>query len=350
MEREKIILVTANRVLASWCLHELQAEFDLIVTTPEDCGALCRSQRDAVFVLLDCLCWHDDLCRAIHFHKRFPVILLVDGDNHHVEWGECFNIMSPAHSLSAYLCEKRHSKYGDVFASMERFESEIRLAASTEENVLLLGESGSGKTWTAKRIHALSARARQKFFRVSAADLNPGLVESTLFGTTSGAYTGAVAQQGYFEAANGGTLFIDEIGELPYDIQGKLLNVLETRTCRRLGSPREYSFDARLIFATNKNLEQSVLEHRFRLDLFYRINSLAICVPALRQHPDDIPLLAAKLAGAKGKTLSNSAIEKLRKYSWPGNIRELENVITRSCIFSSAGIISAADIRFSCFV
>ncbi len=364
MEREKVILVTANELLASWCLHELQAMFDLVVVSPED-GKSALCEHDCTCVLLDYFSCPMELYCAIHFQRKYPVVILLDDAASRspdvcrlFADAICFNTVSPAHALRkllvSELCDSfvpdgGMETYAGITGIMKRFDAEIKLAATTEETVLLLGESGSGKSWTAKRIHELSSRSRQKFFRVSAADLNPSLIESTLFGTTGGAYTGAVAQEGYFEAANGGTLFLDEIGELPYEMQGKLLNVLETRTFRRLGSSKEYAFDARLIFATNKDLERCVREHTFRLDLFYRINPLSICVPSLRQHPDDIPLLANKIAGSKGKRLTSSALEKLRRYSWPGNIRELENVIIRSCVFSPAGVISAEDIRFSCY-
>ena len=231
----------------------------------------------------------------------------------------------------------------------DELEEKLRIVASHDECVLLLGESGCGKTWAAKKIHQYSRRCKEKFFNVNVAEFNPNLIEGNLFGITAGAFTGAVSQKGCFEEADRGTLLLDEIGELPVSLQSKLLSVIENRMYKRLGSSKECFFDEKLIFATNKNLEECVKNHTFRSDLFYRINCLTLYIPPLRSHKDDIPSLAKQFSSEHKKFLSSTAIEKLCNYSWPGNIRELKNVVKRACFFSGKELLTAEDILFSCY-
>jgi transcriptional regulator with GAF, ATPase, and Fis domain len=216
----------------------------------------------------------------------------------------------------------------------------VHAVAPTSATVLLLGETGVGKELFAQLIHEASPRRRLPMVRVSCAAIPATLIERELFGHERGAFTDALSRQiGRFEAAHGSTLFLDEIGELPLATQVKLLRVLQERTIERLGSHQPIKVDVRIIAATNRDLEQAVLDRTFREDLFYRLNVFPINIPPLRERTEDIPALAAtfmsELSGTFGKrieTISSRSLAELRRYSWPGNVRELRNVIERAMI------------------
>jgi len=209
--------------------------------------------------------------------------------------------------------------------------------------VLLLGETGVGKEVFAQAIHEMSARHQRPMVRVSCAAIPAALIESELFGRERGAYTGALSRQiGRFEAANGSTLFLDEIGDLPAETQVKLLRVLQERVIERLGSTTTIKVDVRIIAATNRNLERAVEEKTFREDLFYRLNVFPIVVPPLRERVEDIPHLVKEFvqefSTAFGKPIESVTIEsmkQLQQYGWPGNVRELRNVIERAVIIAT---------------
>jgi PAS domain S-box-containing protein len=227
----------------------------------------------------------------------------------------------------------------------------VEQVASTDTTVLILGESGTGKELIARAIHSFSQRSDRPLVKVNCATLMPTLVESELFGHERGAFTGAQAlHKGRFEIADGSTLFLDEIGELPQEVQIKLLRVLQEGEFERLGSSRTIKVDVRIITATNRNLEEEVNNGRFREDLFYRLNVYPVTVPPLRQRVEDIPLLVnfivEKTSKRLGKSITQipeSLIQKLTEYSWPGNIRELENVIERAVINSSGPKLYLAE-------
>ncbi|MEE4242923.1 MAG: ABC transporter substrate binding protein [Desulfopila sp.] len=227
----------------------------------------------------------------------------------------------------------------------------VEQIASTESNVLVLGESGTGKELIARAIHNKSPHRDRALVKVNCASLPSDLIESELFGHERGAFTGAHDRQlGRFEIAHGTTIFLDEIGELPLEVQAKLLGVLQDREFERLGSSRTIKVDVRVIAATNRNLEEEVLQGRFREDLFFRLNVFPITVPPLRGRVEDIPLLvqffvdnAAKRLGKSIEKIPQSVVQKLQAYSWPGNIRELENVIERAVINTSGPKLSLAD-------
>jgi formate hydrogenlyase transcriptional activator len=216
--------------------------------------------------------------------------------------------------------------------------------ASTDSTVLLLGETGTGKELFASHIHSLGARRGRPMVRVNCAAIPATLIESELFGREKGAFTGALARQvGRFELADHSTIFLDEIGDLPLDVQVKLLRVLEERKFERLGSPRPISVDTRIIAATHRNLEQRVAEGAFREDLYYRLNVFPIQVPPLRERAEDIPLLVQRLVdefsrtfGKRIETIERETITALQRYSWPGNIRELRNVVERAMIVTTS--------------
>lgn len=218
----------------------------------------------------------------------------------------------------------------------------VEMVAASDATVLLLGETGTGKELIARAIHERSQRHQQSFVTVNCAAIPSSLFESELFGHERGAFTGANIQRpGRVELADRGTLFLDEVGDLPLELQPKLLRTLQEHTYERLGSARTKNVDVRLVAATNCDLEQMVEEKQFRSDLYYRLNVFPIRVPALRERLEDIPLLVEhftqKYARRMNKpidTIPESTIQKLQRWSWPGNVRELENLIERSVILS----------------
>ncbi len=225
-------------------------------------------------------------------------------------------------------------------------------AAATDATVLILGESGTGKELLAQRLHRRSPRAAGPFIAVNAAALPEALAESELFGHEKGAFTGAAGRhRGRFELAHGGTLFLDEIGELSEAVQAKLLRALEQRSIERVGSERSIDIDLRLIAATHRDLARDVAEGRFRADLYYRLNVVALRLPPLRERPGDIPLLAEhfleRLATALSlpvRPLAPSAVLQLQSHGWPGNVRELRNALERASIAAVGDVIEAADL------
>jgi DNA-binding NtrC family response regulator len=215
--------------------------------------------------------------------------------------------------------------------------------------VLILGESGTGKELVARSIHEQSQNSDMQFIAVSCASFPENLIESELFGHEKGAFTDAkVQKRGLAEVADGGTLFLDEIGELPIALQAKLLRFIETGVIRRVGGTRDISLNVRILCATNRDLEKLVEQKLFRDDLYYRLNVLSIMVPPLRQHGEDIPLLVENIVRSQGLSgvFDAGALDVLRNYDWPGNIRELKNVVERTCILCQGGAITAADVSF----
>jgi formate hydrogenlyase transcriptional activator len=228
---------------------------------------------------------------------------------------------------------------------------EVRLVAPTDSTVLVLGETGTGKELIARAIHANSKRSTRPFIRVNCAAIPPSLIASELFGHEKGAFTGALQRRlGRFEAANHGTIFLDEVGELPMETQIALLRVIQEREFERVGSSQPISVDVRIIAATNRDLKAAVTAGTFREDMFYRLNVFPIQMPSLRERTDDIPLLVdhlieryAKKAGKKVSKMKEGTIEMLRGYEWPGNVRELQNVIERAVILCADETLSVSE-------
>jgi formate hydrogenlyase transcriptional activator len=226
---------------------------------------------------------------------------------------------------------------------LRRVLRQVEAVAPTDSTVLIYGETGSGKELIARAVHKLSRRSSHPFVKLNCAAIPTGLLESELFGHEKGAFTGAIAQRiGRFELASEGTIFLDEVGEIPLDLQPKLLRVLQEREFERLGSSRTLRSDARLIAATNRDLHAMVDSQRFRSDLFYRLNVFPILVPPLRERTEDIPFLVrhfaqhfARLMKKQLDTISSETMNALVRYPWPGNIRELQNVIERAVILST---------------
>ncbi|BDV41155.1 sigma-54-dependent Fis family transcriptional regulator [Geotalea uraniireducens] len=231
-----------------------------------------------------------------------------------------------------------------IFAgkAMQRLRSLVHDVAATTANVLIEGESGTGKELVARTIHLLSPRHKASFVPLNCAAIPEALLESELFGHERGAFTGAAqARAGKFELARGGTIFLDEIGEMPATLQAKLLRVLQERVFERVGGSKEIKADVRVIAATNRNLQQEVAERRFREDLYYRLNVFPLSLPPLRERCDAIPLLVDYFLGRYGRQISKrltgiepAALQAMQDYAWPGNVRELQNVIERAVILA----------------
>jgi formate hydrogenlyase transcriptional activator len=241
--------------------------------------------------------------------------------------------------------------------ALRRVLKEVETVAPTDSTVLIYGETGTGKELIARALHNLSSRRSNAFVKLNCAAIPTGLLESELFGHERGAFTGAISQRtGRFELANHGTVFLDEIGEIPLELQPKLLRVLQEREFERLGSTRTLRTDARLIAATNRDLKEMVEDQKFRADLYYRLNVFPVRVPPLRERPEDIPLLVrhfvqqfSRRANRHIDTIPSESMSALLRYHWPGNIRELQNVIERAVILTTGSTLRAPidELQFS---
>ena len=251
--------------------------------------------------------------------------------------------------------KKTQNKSEDFLGSSPALDGVLSLAkraAKTDASVLLLGESGVGKEVFANFIHKNSLRAAKPFIAINMAAIPENLIESELFGFVKGAFTDAHSDKpGQFELANGGTIFLDEIGEMPYHLQAKLLRALQEREVRRLGSEKSVKIDVRVISATNANLQEKIKNGEFREDLYYRLNTIPLNIPPLRERKEEILQIAGKILqqnckkyGFEQKEFSDEAKEQLEAYEWPGNIRELISVVERAVILSEGEVITPEDL------
>ncbi len=255
---------------------------------------------------------------------------------------------------SADYLQERQADADAIVGESARLKAvlqEVSLVAPTDSTVLILGETGTGKELIARAIHKKSKRSGGPFIRVNCAAIPSSLIASELFGHERGAFTGAFERRlGRFESANHGTIFLDEIGELPMETQIVLLRVLQERELERIGSSRPVPIDVRIIAATNRDLKAAVEGGTFRLDLFYRLNVFPIEMPPLRERAEDIPSLVAyllqkhsKALGKSFRSISGRSLEAMRAYSWPGNIRELQNVVERAAVLSTSDVFSVHE-------
>jgi len=241
---------------------------------------------------------------------------------------------------------------GDSLVVKRKLEF-IYKAAKSDKNVLVWGETGTGKDLTAKKLHELSDRKNKPFVAINCVNIPEVLFEAELFGYVRGAFTGAVKEKvGLLEIAKDGTIFLDEIGDLSLHFQAKILRIIEEKELRRIGDTILRKIYARFIFATNKNLHEEVKTGNFRKDLYYRINVVRLYIPPLKERKEDIPLLVEHILDRENnerrpkKEISNQALKKLMAYDYPGNIRELENIIEGACVLSERNILSEKDIIF----
>jgi formate hydrogenlyase transcriptional activator len=234
---------------------------------------------------------------------------------------------------------------------LRRVLAHVARVARTDSTVLITGETGTGKELVARAIHKRSSRSSRAFIRVNCGAIPLSLIGSELFGHERGAFTGATQRRlGRFELADGGTIFLDEVGELPMETQVALLRVLQEREFERVGGTKPLTVDIRVLAATNRDLQGAVNDGRFRQDLYYRLNVFPIQMPSLRERIDDIPLLVeyltarnAQQAGKKVRRIQKRTMELLKRYRWPGNVRELQNVIERAVILSDSDILSVDE-------
>jgi formate hydrogenlyase transcriptional activator len=277
--------------------------------------------------------------------SSFPLIEGRDGDSR--------LISSPFRALKTDLWDEStrdNSPFQGIVgqsSALRRVLQLVETVANGNATVLLLGETGTGKELIARAIHNRSRRKDRTFVKLNCAAIPSGLLESELFGHERGAFTGAIAQKiGRLELADQGSLFLDEIGDIPLELQPKLLRVLQEREFERLGSTRTKKVDVRIVAATHRDLEEMILEKQFRSDLYYRLNVVPISIPALRERPEDIPLLvhhfvreAARRMNKTIDTIPPDMMDALTDYQWPGNIRELENVVERAVILSPGSVL-----------
>jgi len=266
-----------------------------------------------------------------------------------------FNLEHKPSPPEKKLIEGTFIHFKDIIGQSSAFKKvleDIAIVGPSETSVLILGESGTGKEKIAHSIHDLSPRSEKPLVAINCAALPASLIESELFGYEKGAFTGANGKRiGKFEQADKGTVFLDEVGELPLEAQVKLLRVLQEKEIERLGGDRTIKIDVRIIAATNRNLEKEVAEGRFRLDLYYRLNVFPIWLPPLRERKDDIKVLAnyfLKLQALKARKnidgFSEEVLLQLEQYGWPGNIRELEHIVERSVLLASTKLIEEIDL------
>jgi formate hydrogenlyase transcriptional activator len=266
------------------------------------------------------------------------------------------------HREAQYLQDEIRAvhNFEDIVGQSPRLRAaleQVALVAGTDSSVLILGETGTGKELIARAVHAASARTARPLIKVNCAALPSGLIESELFGHERGAFTGALERRiGRFELATGGTIFLDEIGDMPLDVQAKLLRVLQEREFERVGGTKTLAVDVRVIAATNRDLRAAVASGTFREDLFYRLNVFPIALPPLRERTEDIPLLVhyfvTRFAQRMGRTITrvpSEAMRRLQAYGWPGNVRELENVIERAVILSAGAELDLSGERLPAF-
>jgi formate hydrogenlyase transcriptional activator len=358
VRRGKVVLVRDASELPVEADAERQYCFaegiNSIVAVPLTAGGVTIGAISFDFLRAECR-WDDFLVQQLQLvgsvlanallHKRDRQALraaLAEGDRLRSQLAEESDCLRERINL-----KHQHRRMIGKSAALQKVFAEAECVAKTDSPVLLLGETGTGKELLAETIHEMSARSRRRMVVVNCASLPSTLVESELFGREAGAYTGAAtAQIGRFAAADGSTLFLDEIGDLPVELQSKLLRVLEDGRFEQLGSPKTIKVDVRLIAATNRDLEQAVEEGRFRADLYHRLNVFPIRVPPLRERREDIPLLIwafverfGRRMGKQIKRVPAKAIRQLQQYSWPGNIRELRNIIERAMILATGDVL-----------
>lgn len=352
MPRERILIVSSRKEFISFCKVVFSRDFDFFCVQTEEISFIHPEFFLVLAVLIDGSCFS---CGESSYISKFfkntlerPVFVCFKESDCLKYISELVKLKSEVSSPCKDLfCEE---KLDECICAENNlclgFKAQIEIACKSDSTVLLLGESGSGKNHTARFIHENSIRKNGKFTSFNLAEINPNLIESSLFGSIKGSFTGAEENSGIFEEASDGTLFIDEICELSLESQGKFLGVLDSKEFSKVGSSKKLSLDARLIFATDSKISELVEKNLFKKQLFYRISVLVINVPPLRERKDELLKIAEDCAAVFEKKLSACAIKKLMDFSWPGNIRQLKNCIERSCVSTKKEILFADDIIF----
>ena len=378
---ESILVIEENPQVRKH-LHDIMSFMgyaSIIDAAPGECERYCSAEYQISLVLLGTCGEEGDLqsvfrdIRSADAHV--PVIQVVDPDNkprfsQELESGCIARLDLPLRYTKLELALQQVSMYrrqrhvdGDPRAmelfrslggsseSVKRVRRMVEKVANTDANVLIIGESGSGKEVVARNVHYHSPRRNKAFVPINCGAIPPDLLESELFGHEKGAFTGAIStRKGRFEMAESGTLFLDEIGDMSLPMQVKLLRVLQERTYERVGSNRSIAANVRIIAATHVNLEKAIVAGRFREDLYYRLNVFPIEMPALRERMDDIALLINDLTerlqheSGVAISLTNLAVDSLSQYAWPGNVRELANLIERLSILYPNGTVDVQDL------
>jgi len=309
---------------------------------------LCQNAEDTPLIVLSCTDDTEHIVKAVQsgafsfISKPYNTAKLVRIIDQCIASNSCVqskNTIRPAHLLPQVIGSSR---------AMKTLRRQIHLFSQTDLPILITGESGSGKELVASSIHHLSSRRNREYRIVHCGAIPFSLFEAELYGSERGAFTGAVSRAGYFEQADKGSLFLDEIGEMAPEAQVKFLRILEDKEIIRIGGRRKIPIDVRIISATNRILPRLVRDSLFRPDLYFRINTLNIEVPPLRDHPEDIPLLVRSFISHPDPLsciLSREAMHTLMQYSWPGNVRQLKNVLARAGIISGGAKIEACHLN-----
>ena len=357
-EEESETLFKAFRTGQPVCVPEVDSTVDPLASA-EGLKSMCHLplvSRDRVLGVLSLVSAGPNACAegdaAFLTQVANQIALAVENA---IAYGEVASLKDKLAQEVIYLQDEIRTelKFEEIVGNSDALRhvlAELEVVAPTDSTVLIYGETGTGKELIARAIHNLSSRKSNAFVKLNCAAIPTGLLESELFGHEKGAFTGAIAQRvGRFELANRGTVFLDEIGEVPLELQPKLLRVLQEREYERLGSTRTLRTDARLIAATNRDLEAMVQEQKFRTDLYYRLNVFPLRVPSLRERREDIPLLVRHFVqqfshrmNRNIETISSETMNTLVRYDWPGNIRELQNVIERAVIVSSGPVLKVS--------
>jgi formate hydrogenlyase transcriptional activator len=350
-ERSRIVFRTGKPLIAT--REELAAEFEGAIGLNSLCvyPLIMRERVLGVFGLessRENAFTQDDLTFLGQVANQIAIAV-----ENALAYGQISELKDKLAQENVYLESEIRSElhFEDIVGNSEllrRVLREVETVAPADSTVLIYGETGTGKELIARAVHNLSSRKSNPFVRLNCAAIPKDLIESELFGHEKGAFTGAIIQRvGRFELANRGTIFLDEIGDIPLELQPKLLRVLQEREFERLGSSRTLRTDARLIAATNRDLKTMVEEQRFRSDLYYRLNVFPIRVPSLRERKEDIPLLVRHFVQEFSRrndrvidTIPSETMQALVRYHWPGNIRELQNVIERAVIISRGPVLN----------
>ena len=349
LKTKAIVVFSESASLAAWSNLVLGADFPIIWIQGADEFSFNLSPVAAVSdftpdrfgevydfcqkLQIRCFCVSSDKFFPTGEHRRFPKAKFIKMDSSFLLK---FSV-SYEYQLSV--------QQNDRFSPTEYFRR-LKCAAESDENVLLLGKTGAGKTHDAKIIHQNSKRREGPFVSFTMAESNPNSIEGDLFGVAKNTFTGVSAKDGVLKLAQDGTLFFDEITEIPMDMQAKLLTVISERKFRPKGSDTEEYFSGRFIFATNADIDQMVMENKFREDLYNRINVLRLNVPDLNERAEDIARFAMMYASEKHKSLTKAVLRKLETHRWTGNIRQLRNLVVRACTFARNNIVDLEDLSF----